>query len=130
MAAPSEAVSLGILIETSLLTNRNRAAIVATLKDIVRNLRSNDEACILIFSDQLDFEQDLTADDTLLEEALSQIRPRSGRALLSGITFAAGHLKRIGKNSQRVLLVISDGETESCQIRHGAISQPGGRRAH
>ncbi|HEU4415192.1 MAG TPA: VWA domain-containing protein [Candidatus Angelobacter sp.] len=111
MAAPSEAVSLGILIETSLLTNRNRGAIIATLKDIVRNLRANDEACILIFSDQLDFEQDLTADDTLLEEALSQIRPRSGRALLSGITFAAGHLKRIGKNSQRVLLVISDGET-------------------
>ncbi|MGC2698235.1 MAG: VWA domain-containing protein [Candidatus Angelobacter sp.] len=111
MAAPSEAISLGILIETSLLTNRNRAAIIATLREIVRNLRSNDEACILVFSDQLDFEQDLTADDNLLEDALGQIRPRSGKALLSGISFAAGHLKRIGKNAHRVLLVISDGET-------------------
>jgi len=109
MAAPSEAVSLGILIETSLLTNRNRPAIIATLKDIVRNLRSNDEACILVFSDQLDFEQDLTADDKLLEDALSQIRPKQGKALLSGIAFAAGHLKRIGRNSNRILLVISDG---------------------
>jgi tetratricopeptide (TPR) repeat protein len=111
IAAPSEAVSLGILIETSLLTNQNRQAIVATLRDIVRNLRVNDEAAILVFSDQLDFEQDLTADDTLLEEALSQIRPKSGKALISGITFAAGHLKRIGKNSNRVLLVISDGRS-------------------
>ena len=111
IAAPSEAVSLGILIETSLLTNQNRPAIVATLKEIVRNLRVNDEACILVFSDQLDFEQDLTADDTLLEEAIGQIRPKQGKALLSGIAFAAGHLKRIGKNGNRVLLVISDGRS-------------------
>jgi hypothetical protein len=112
IAAPSEAVSLGILIETSLLTSQNRQAIIATLRDIVRNLRTNDEACILVFSDQLDFEQDLTADDKLLEDALSQIRPRQGKALISGITFAAGHLKRIGRNSNRVLLVISDGRSE------------------
>lgn len=111
IAAPSEAVSLGIMIETSLLTNHNRQTIIATLKDIVRNLRTNDEACILVFSDQLDFEQDLTADDKLLEEAIGQIRPRAGKALLSGIAFAAGHLKRIGKNSNRILLVISDGRT-------------------
>jgi tetratricopeptide (TPR) repeat protein len=111
IAAPSEAVSLGILIETSLLTSQNRQAIIATLKDIVRNLRVNDEACILVFSDQLDFEQDLTADDSLLEEAISQIRPKPGKALLSGITFAAGHLKRIGKNGTRILLVISDGHS-------------------
>jgi tetratricopeptide (TPR) repeat protein len=112
IAAPSEAVSLGILIETSLLTSQNRQAIIATLRDIVRNLRTNDEACILVFSDQLDFEQDLTADDKLLEDALSQIRPRQGKALIPGIAFAAGHLKRIGRNSNRVLLVISDGRSE------------------
>jgi tetratricopeptide (TPR) repeat protein len=109
VTAPSEAVSLGILIETSLLTSHNRAAIISTLKDIVRNLRSRDEACILVFSDQLDFEQDLTADDKLLEEALGQIRPKPGKALLSGISFAAGHLKRIGKNSNRILLIVTDG---------------------
>ena len=92
-------MSLGILIETSLLTNQNRQAIIATLKDIVRNLRVNDEAAILVFSDQLDFEQDLTADDTLLEEALGQIRPKAGKALISGIAFAAGHLKRSARTA-------------------------------
>jgi tetratricopeptide (TPR) repeat protein len=111
IAAPSEAVSLGILIETSLLTNQNRQAIIATLNDIVRSLRVNDEACILVFSDELDFEQDLTADDKLLEEAIRQIRPKPGKALLSGIAFSAGHLKRIGKNGNRILLVISDGRS-------------------
>ncbi|HZI58953.1 MAG TPA: VWA domain-containing protein [Verrucomicrobiae bacterium] len=109
IAAPDKAISLGILVETSLLTNRNRPAIIATLRDIVRSLRLNDEACILVFSDQLDFEQDLTADDHLLEDAVNQIQAKPGRALISGIAFAAGHLKRIGKNANRVLLVISDG---------------------
>lgn len=116
IAAPDKAISLGILIETSLLTNKNRPAIISTLRDIVRSLRVNDEACILVFSDQLDFEQDLTADDHLLEDAVNQIQAKPGRALISGIAFAAGHLKRIGKNSNRVLLVISDGralQTES-----------------
>jgi len=113
LAAPTQAVSLGILIETSLLTKQNRPVIISTLKEIVRNLRANDEACILVFSDQLDFEQDLTPDDQLLEDALSQIRPKSGKALLSGISFAAGHLKRIGRNANRILLVISDGESRS-----------------
>ncbi|HMC30764.1 MAG TPA: VWA domain-containing protein [Candidatus Angelobacter sp.] len=113
LAAPHEAVSLGILIETSLLTSHNREAIISTLRDIVHNLRSKDEACILVFSDQLDFEQDLTADDHLLEEALEQIRPKTGKALLSGISFAAGHLKRIGRNNNRILLVISDGVSKS-----------------
>lgn len=116
IAAPDKAISLGILIETALLTNTNRQAIVATLRDIVRSLRLNDEACILVFSDQLDFEQDLTADDQLLEDAVSQIRAKPGRALLSGIAFAAGHLKRIGKNSNRVLLVISDGRALQTEI--------------
>ena len=113
LAAPKDAVSLGILIETSLLTGHNRQTIISTLRDIVRNLRANDEACILVFSDQLDFEQDLTADDLLLEEALTQIKPRPGKALLTGISFAAGHLKRIGRNNNRILLVISDGVSKS-----------------
>jgi tetratricopeptide (TPR) repeat protein len=113
LASPNEAVSLAILIETSLLTNQNRPAIISTLKEIIHNLRRNDEAAILVFSDQLDFEQDLTADDALLEEALGQIRPRAGKALLSGVAFAAGHLKRIGKNRNRILLVVSDGASNA-----------------
>jgi tetratricopeptide (TPR) repeat protein len=109
VSTPNAPLTLGILIETALLTHQNRDAIIATLKDLISHLRAEDEAAILVFSDQLDFEQDLTADDNLLEQAMSGLRPRTGRALLYGVGFAAGHLRRIGKNSNRVLLVISDG---------------------
>jgi tetratricopeptide (TPR) repeat protein len=117
LSTPNPPLSLGILIETSLLTHQNRDAIIGTLKGLVENLRAEDEAAILVFSDQLDFEQDLTANDNLLEEAMSNLRPKPGKALLDGVAFAAGHLRRIGKNSNRVLLVISDGRSgrESAQ---------------
>jgi Mg-chelatase subunit ChlD len=85
--------------------------IVSTLRDVVRHLRPGDEVCILVFSTQLDFEQDLTANEELLAEAIQALQPRPGRALLDGVSFAAAHLKRIGKNPTRVLLVISDGRS-------------------
>lgn len=113
VGAPYAPVSLGILIETALLTKQNRPVILATLRDLIGHLRGEDEAAILVFSNQLDFEQDLTANDQLLEQAINGLRPRRGRALLDGIAFAAGHLKRIGKNPNRVLLVVSDGRSEN-----------------
>lgn len=111
IVSPNPPVSLGILIETSLLTNHNRPIIISTLRDVVHHLRPGDEAAILVFSNQLDFEQDLTANGELLTDAMQGLRPRRGSALLDGVGFAAGHLKRIGKNANRVLLVISDGRS-------------------
>jgi tetratricopeptide (TPR) repeat protein len=109
--SPNPPVTLGILIETALLTKENRPMIVAELREVVRHLRPGDEACILVFSNQLDFEQDLTPNEELLTEAMESLQPRSGSALLDGVGFAAAHLKRIGKNPNRVLLVISDGRS-------------------
>jgi tetratricopeptide (TPR) repeat protein len=112
IGSPYEPVSLGILIETALLTKNNRPVIISTLRDVIQHLRGDDEAAVLVFSNQLDFEQDLTANDQLLEQAMNGLKPRRGKALLDGIAFAAGHLKRIGKNANRVLLVISDGRSQ------------------
>lgn len=119
---PYTPVSLGILIETALLTKENRPVILATLRELISHLRGEDEAAILVFSDQLDFEQDLTANDQLLEQAINELRPRRSKALLTGVAFAAGHLKRIGKNSNRVLLVISDGRGTELKPDAGPLS--------
>jgi hypothetical protein len=109
----TDPVSLGILVQTSLLKGENRKAIVFGLTDLARHLRDNDEAFIMAFSDQLDFQQDLTSQDKLLEEALDEIRPKSGAALLDGVAFAVGHLDRVGKNKNRALFVISDGRNDA-----------------
>jgi tetratricopeptide (TPR) repeat protein len=109
----TDPVSLGILVESSLLKGENRDAIVFGLSDLARHLRENDEAFIMAFSDQLDFQQDLTSQDTLLEDALDEIQPKSGAALMDGVAFAVEHLDRVGRNKNRVLLVISDGRNDT-----------------
>lgn len=110
---PGEPVSLGILIEASNTMKGNRAAIVQGLSDIVRRLRPKDEAFILAFSNQLVFEQDLTQNYRLLEQAMDNIKPDSGTALYDAVGFAAGHLKRIASNRNQALLVISDGRNSN-----------------
>jgi tetratricopeptide (TPR) repeat protein len=109
MTAPTGPVSLGILIQTELLSGNNREPILEAMREMARNLRPGDEAFVMAFSNELDFEQDLTENDELLEEGLENLRPKPGAALFEGMTFAVQHLKRIGKNGNRVLLIISDG---------------------
>ena len=102
-------MSLGILVETSLATKENRSAVVNSLVDMLRHLSDRDEAFILTYDNNLVFEQDLTTDPHQLEDAMESIKPQKGAVLDDAIAFAAGHLARIAKYPNRVLLVISDG---------------------
>ncbi len=106
---PGEPVSLGILLEAS-IKQEDRREIVQGLSDVVRRLRQNDEAFVIAFGNQLAFEQDLTQNYRLLERAVDEVKPDFGNALYDAVAFAAGHLKRIAKNRNQVLLVISDGQ--------------------
>ena len=102
-------MSLGILVETSLTSKENRSAVVNSLIDMMRHLSDRDEAFILTYDNNLVFEQDLTTDPHALEDAMESIKPQKGAVLDDAIAFAAGHLARIAKYPNRVLLVISDG---------------------
>lgn len=108
-------MSLGILIETSKTAPGNRRAVINNLSDMVRHLRDDDEAFLVSFSNNVVFEEDLTSDPRYIEKAMDKIKPRQGAALLDAIAFASGHLRRIGKNSRKILLVISDGSDRSAQ---------------
>ena len=108
-------MSLGILVETSKTVPGSRRAVVNNLSDIVRHLRDDDEAFLVSFSNNVVFEQDLTSDPRTIEKAMDKIKPHQGAALLDAIAFASGHLQRIGKNSRKILLVISDGDDRSGQ---------------
>jgi Mg-chelatase subunit ChlD len=99
------------LIEASHLTKGERDALVKGITAILDQLRSSDEAFILTFSDELVFEQDLTHSPWLLQDAMSHLKPRSGESgLYDAIATSAAHLRRIAKNQNRVLLLISDGQ--------------------
>ena len=120
-------LSLGILIQKARLTPEDRNAIVFALSDLVRHLRQDDEVFVMGFGKELEFEQDLTRNNKLLEEAIAGIKPQSGAALLDAVAFAAGHLDRIAKNRSRVLLVISDGHDAAAHVSEPEINGVLGR---
>jgi hypothetical protein len=102
-------MSLGILLETSLAHKENRGAVVNSLADMLRRMNDRDEAFILSYDNNVVFQQDLTSDSHQLEEAMDDIKPQKGAVLDDAVAFAAGHLARIAKYPNRVLLVVSDG---------------------
>jgi hypothetical protein len=121
--ARTSPVSMGILLQTEHLTKENRKQIFDALSDMVRHLRNDDEVFIMAYGKKLDFEQDLTGNPKLLEEAMNQIKPETGTALLDAVAFAAGHLERIATNKNRILLVISDGRNTPSKNNPLTLSQ-------
>jgi hypothetical protein len=121
--ARTSPVSMGILVQTEHLTKENRRQILDALTDMVRHLRNDDEVFIMGYGSKLEFEQDLTGNPKLLEEAMEQIKPEAGTALLDAVGFAAGHLERIATNKNRLLLVISDGRNTPAKDNPLTLSQ-------
>ncbi len=116
-------ISMGILIQTEHMTKENRRQILDALTDMIRHLRNDDEVFIMAYGKNLEFEQDLTGNPKLLEEAMEQIKPETGTALLDAVGFAAGHLERIATNKNRLLLVISDGRNTPSKDNPLTLSQ-------
>jgi hypothetical protein len=108
-------ISLGIVIEASIASKQNRSSVVYTLSDMVRGLREGDEAFVESYGDKVTFGQDLTWNYELLEQAMDEISPDRGTSMLDAVGFAANHLRRIAKNDNRILFVISDGSENGKQ---------------
>jgi hypothetical protein len=79
---------------------------------MLRRLRDNDEAFVVSYGRGVGMEQDLTWNYDLLEKAMDRIDPNPGAQLFDAVGFSAGHLARVAKNPDRVLLVISDGTSD------------------
>jgi hypothetical protein len=100
-------MSIGLLIQSALAQKQTRKPIVYSLTDMVRRLRTYDEAFVMSFNKGMVFEEDLTSNDKALESAMDEIAPAPGSAVYDAVTFAAGHLNRIARNQNRVLIVIA-----------------------
>ncbi len=111
---PGSPVSVGVLIQASLANPADRKPVVYTLSDLIRHLREKDEAFIMSFSRGVVFQEDLTSNSKLLENAMDEITPTPGAAMYDAVTFAAGHLDRVARNANRILLVIAaEGDRDS-----------------
>jgi hypothetical protein len=109
-SAPSRSsVSIGILADGSILGRRG-SPVRQALKRVSADLSGNDEAFLIDFGNGNTFEQDLTGDPTLLDQAFDTSAGTGHVALYDAIVVGAEHLARIARNQRKVLLILADRE--------------------
>ena len=109
-------ISIGVLIQAHIASKENRQSVVYALSDMLRHLRDSDEAFVVSYAKGVGIEQDLTWNYDMLEKAMDRITPDPGAQLYDAVGFSAGHLARVAKNPDRVLLVISDGTSDLSNV--------------
>ncbi len=113
---PGAPVSIGLLIQSALAEKQTRQPLVYDLTDMVRRLHPYDEAFVMSFSKGMVFQEDLTSNDKALEDAMKSIAPQQGAAVYDAVTFAAGHLNRIARNPNRILIVLAGEGDRSSEV--------------
>jgi Ca-activated chloride channel homolog len=91
-----------------------RPQVNAAALSFVKTSNPNDEVFVVNFNDEyyLDLDEDFTANQDELREALEKIDTRGSTALRDAIIGSLDHLKK-GHKDKRVLLVITDGDDDA-----------------
>jgi hypothetical protein len=89
---------------------------------MLRRLRKDDEAFVVSYGQGIGIQQDLTWNYDLLEKAMDNISPDPGAQLYDAVNFSAGHLGRVAKNPDRILIVISDGTSDVSNVSSGELT--------
>jgi VWFA-related protein len=88
------------------LENAQKAAL-----GFLEALGDEDQAMVVVFSDEVDVAQELTADPQLLASAIQRTTARGGTALYDAIWRTSRRLERY--EGRRVLVLLSDGKDEA-----------------
>ena len=107
-------VTMGLVIDNSGSMKEKRPQVNAAALSFVKTSNPNDEVFVVNFNDEyyLDLDEDFTANQDELREALEKIDTRGSTALRDAIIGSLDHLKK-GHKDKRVLLVITDGDDDA-----------------
>jgi len=106
-------VSLGLIIDNSASMRSKRAQVAAALLTLVHASNPDDEEFVMNFSERPVMAQDFTQDIQKLESTLGKIDSSGPTAMRDALSMGLEHLKRLAKNDEKVLLVVTDGEDNS-----------------
>jgi Ca-activated chloride channel family protein len=102
-------VSLGLVIDTSGSMRPKLDTVADAARDLIRQMRPDDEAFLVQFKTESDLIQDFTSNRRELERALGELYASGGTALLDAIIATADHAHERGQRRRKALVVITDG---------------------
>jgi Ca-activated chloride channel homolog len=102
-------VSMGLVIDTSGSIRAKLYTVADAARDLIRQMRRDDEAFLAQFKAETDLIQDFTSNRRELENALGELYAAGGTALLDAIIATADHAHERGQQRRKALVVITDG---------------------
>jgi len=118
-------LAICILLDTSGSMDHKRAEAVSAALAFVKASKPHDEVCFLGFDDEvfnaLPNEEDFTSNIKEMEEAISRIDARGGKAMRDAVQTGIDHLALTRHNEKRVLVLISEGYDTSSKVSQGEL---------
>jgi len=111
-----QAVSIGIVIDSSASMRDKRARVAAAALALVRASNPQDEVFIADFHDDTYLDQPFTNDIKKMETALERIDSQGGTAMRDAISLSIDYLKQAATRDRKVLLVVTDGNDNSSNV--------------
>ncbi len=113
-----------ILIDSSGSMWGKRAGVKAAALALIKASKPRDEVCIVDFNDEvfngLPHGEDFTSDITEMEETLSHIEARGGKAMRDAIRMAIDQLEHTAHNNRKVLALVTEGNDSASTVTPGA----------
>jgi len=118
-------LAICILLDTSGSMDQKRAEAVSAALAFVKASKPNDEICIFGFDDEvfngLPNEKDFTSNIKEMEEAISRIDARGGKAMRDAVQTGIDHLALTTHNERRVLVLITEGYDTASKVSQGEL---------
>jgi Mg-chelatase subunit ChlD len=113
-------LAICILLDTSGSMYEKRDEVMAAALALVQASKPHDEVCIVGFDDEvfnaLPGGEDFTSNIEEMEEALTRIDSRGGKAMRDAAQTGLEHLGRTSHHERRVLVLISEGYDTSSKV--------------
>lgn len=116
-------VSMGLAIDASGSMRSKLYNVLDAARDLIRQMRPDDEAFLAQFTTEADLLQEFTSDRRELEDAIRRMYPGGGTALLDAIIATADHAQQKGKRRRKALVVITDGLEQDSLVKEKQVIQ-------
>jgi Ca-activated chloride channel homolog len=121
VSAEEAPVSMGLVIDTSGSMGSKLDTVSEAARDLIRQMRSDDETFLVQFNTETDLVQEFTSNRRELENALGDLYAVGGTALLDAIIATADHARERGQRRRKALVVITDGVEKNSSVKEKEV---------
>jgi Ca-activated chloride channel homolog len=102
-------ISFGLVLDASGSIRSKLASVTTSVKDLLEEMRPDDEGFVAQFQYRTELVQGFTTDKSKLKASLDTLVPDGGTAMLDAVINTSEYVTKMGKLRRKALIIISDG---------------------